>query len=144
MRPSPLDDSRLPEALSDVTEQWSEIAGVDAVVVTVGDRQPLRPEVEVTLLRVAQEALANVEKHAQASRVGVTLSFMDDSVTLDVRDNGVGFDRSAQTRSESYGLSAMGQRIEHLQGELHIESAPGDGTAISASVPADLIGVPHA
>ncbi len=105
MRPSPLDDSRLPEALSDVTEQWSEIAGIDAVVVTVGDRQPLRPEVEVTLLRVAQEALANVEKHAQASRVGVTLSFMDDSVTLDVRDNGVGFDRSAQTRSRELRTS---------------------------------------
>ena len=144
MRPSPLDDSRLPEALSDVTEQWSEIAGVDAVVVTVGDRRPLRPEIEVTLLRVAQEALANVEKHAQASRVGVTLSFMDDSVTLDVRDNGVGFDRSAQTETESYGMAAMGQRIDHLHGELHVESAPGDGTAVSASISTDLIGVPDA
>ena len=144
MRPSPLDDSRLPKALSDVAERWSEIAGVQADTVTVGDRRPLPPEVEVTLLRVAQEALANVEKHADASRVGVTLSFMEESIALDVRDDGIGFDRSTPIGVDSYGLSAMNQRIEHLQGELHIESAPGDGTAVSASIPTNEIGATSA
>lgn len=144
MRPSPLEESQLPKALSDVAERWSRIAGIDTEVVTVGDRRPLRPEVEVTLLRVAQEALANVERHAQASRVGVTLSFMEASITLDVRDDGVGFDHSTQTHRESYGLAAMSQRIEHLHGELHVESAPGDGTAVSASLPTDLVGAVNA
>ena len=60
-------------------------------VVTTGDVQPLHAEVEVALLRTAQEALANVAKHASASRAGLTLSYMGDVVTLDVRDDGVGF-----------------------------------------------------
>ena len=54
----------------------------------------MRPEIEVALLRTAQEALTNVAKHAHASRVGLTLSYMEDLVTLDVRDDGVGFARS--------------------------------------------------
>ena len=52
----------------------------------------MHPEVEVTLLRAAQEALANVARHAGATRVGLTLSYMEDLVTLDVRDDGVGFE----------------------------------------------------
>jgi signal transduction histidine kinase len=56
------------------------------------------PEAEVALLRTAQEALANVAKHAQATRVGVTLSYMDDEVALDVRDDGGGFDRTQLAR----------------------------------------------
>jgi glucose-6-phosphate-specific signal transduction histidine kinase len=60
-------------------------------VETTGEVRALHPEVEVTLLRVAQEALANVAKHADASRAGVTLSHMEDVVSLDVRDDGAGF-----------------------------------------------------
>ena len=61
-------------------------------VTTTGRAKPLHPEIEIALLRTAQEALANVAKHAHASRVGLTLSYMGDVVTLDVRDDGVGFD----------------------------------------------------
>lgn len=94
----------------------------------------------MTLLRAAQEALANVARHAAASRVGLTLSYMTDVVTLDVRDDGTGFDVAGQPAPREpgggYGLTAMRQRVARVGGELAVESEPGVGTAISASVPA--------
>ncbi|MEA2002426.1 MAG: sensor histidine kinase [Actinomycetota bacterium] len=143
IRPTPLDESRLPEALVSVASRWSETTGVPVQVHTTGNRSPLHPEVEVTLLRAAQEGLANVAKHAKASRVGVTLSFMDRSVTLDIRDDGVGFDPGKATREESYGLDAMRQRVEHVDGVMNIESAPGEGTSVSVRVSTGLIGTSH-
>ena len=91
LRPQVLENSRLPEALADEVARWSATSGVPGEVETTGDARALHPEVEVTLLRVAQEALANVAKHAGASRAGVTLSYMEDVVSLDVRDDGAGF-----------------------------------------------------
>jgi signal transduction histidine kinase len=133
LRPQPLEEARLPEALATVAEGWSALNGVDAAVSTTGDPRPLPVDVEATLLRTAQEALANVAKHASASRVGLTLSYMDDQVTLDVRDDGIG---GATARPGGFGLTSMSERIAGLQGALAIESEPGAGTAVSASVPA--------
>jgi len=90
--PAELEAARLPDAIGDVARQWASVNNVPAVLITTGDARPMHPDVEVTLLRTAQEALANVAKHAQASRVGLTLSYMEDLVTLDVRDDGVGFE----------------------------------------------------
>ncbi|MGK5743053.1 sensor histidine kinase [Micromonospora sp. URMC 103] len=140
VRPEALETARLPDALAELTRRWSGINEVRADVRVTGDARPLHPEVEVTLLRAAQEALANVVRHAGASRVGLTLSYMEDVVTLDVRDDGVGFDpagRPAPRQTEGgYGLTAMRQRVVGVGGELTVESEPGGGTAISASVPA--------
>jgi signal transduction histidine kinase len=138
LRPQPLETARLGEALAEVAERWSALHGVPARVTTTGEARPLPPDVEVTLLRTAQEALANVAKHAGASRVGLTLSFMDDDVALDVRDDGTGFD-PAELRASAdggFGLTAMRQRVEGLAGTLEIESERGAGTAISACIPA--------
>jgi signal transduction histidine kinase len=153
VRPEALEDTRLPDALAEVAERWSAVNGVPAAVTTTGTAQGLHPEVEVTLLRVAQEALANVAKHARASRVGITLSYMDDVVTLDVRDDGVGFrlppDGTGQAGQSGdagggFGLTTMRQRVRRLTGQLEIESEPGGGTAVSASVPAILRATPAA
>ena len=141
MRPAPLEDSRLPAALGDVAARWSEVNGLPVQVTTVGDRYPLRPEVEVTLLRAAQEGLANIAKHAAASRAGVTLTFMDDSVSLDVVDDGTGFDPGSAKGEQSFGLAAMRQRVSELDGDMQVESAPGDGTAISVRIPTAVVGV---
>ena len=89
--PAALEAGTLPEALADVAREWSELNGIPVEVTVTGDVIALHPEIEVALLRTAQEALANVARHAGASRVGLTLSFMGDVVTLDVRDDGVGF-----------------------------------------------------
>jgi signal transduction histidine kinase len=125
-----------------VADRWSAVNGVRATVTTTGNAQGLHPEIEVTLLRVAQEALANVAKHANASRVGITVSYMDDVVTLDVRDDGVGFRLPGPRNPASggFGLTTMRQRVQRLAGQLAIESEPGSGTAVSASVPAIVRG----
>jgi signal transduction histidine kinase len=134
IRPEALENARLPEALADVVRRWSEINGVAAEITVTGAARPLHPEVEVTLLRTAQESLTNVAKHAAASRVGLTLSYMEDLVTLDVRDDGIGF---THANGSGFGLTAMRQRVEGLAGRLEIESGPGAGTAISATIPAE-------
>jgi signal transduction histidine kinase len=133
LRPQPLEQARLPEALAGVAEAWSALNGVSAAVTTTGDPRPLPPDVEATLLRTAQEALSNVARHASASRVGLTVSYMDDLVTLDVRDDGVG---GVAARPGGFGLTSMLERIQGLDGRLAIESEPGAGTAVSATVPA--------
>lgn len=142
LRPEPLEHAQLPEAVATMAERWSETAAVALTVETIGEPLPLLAEIEVTLFRVAQEALTNVAKHAKASRVGVTLSYLDDLVLLDVRDDGVGFcaasvgANGASGEGHGFGLSAMRQRVRQVAGNLTIESAPGEGAAINASVPA--------
>ncbi|MET1007453.1 MAG: sensor histidine kinase [Propionibacteriaceae bacterium] len=139
LRPEQLETARLPEALSDVARQWSSQHGLDAEVRLTGTARPLHPEVEITLLRAGQEALANVAKHARASRVALTLSYMEDLTTLDVVDDGVGFDPDEVRNGqgfEGFGLLSMRQRVELLDGALAVESELGSGTALSASVPA--------
>jgi signal transduction histidine kinase len=161
LRPEPLERARLAGALRGVAEHWSALNAVPVQVVVTGTERDLPPDTELALLRTAQEALANVAKHAEATRVGLTLSYMDEEVVLDVRDDGRGFDPARRAREPAYagaaapvpaasvpaasdqagpphggfGLLAMRQRIEDVAGTLEIESEPGAGTAISASVP---------
>ena len=92
LRPEPLETARLPDALADVAGRWSALNGIPAQVTTTGTVRPIRQESESALLRTAQEALANVARHARATRVGLTLSYIGDEVVLDVRDDGRGFD----------------------------------------------------
>jgi signal transduction histidine kinase len=134
VEPEALDGTQLPDALAEVARRWSGINGVSADVTTTGTARPMHPDVEVALLRTAQEALANVAKHARATRVGVTLSYMEDLVTLDVRDDGVGF--TPNGANGGFGLTGMRGRLQRLAGTLEVESEPGAGTAVSASVPA--------
>ncbi|MGH3191263.1 MAG: histidine kinase [Streptosporangiaceae bacterium] len=154
LRPESLETGRLGEALADVAGRWSELNGIEVQVMTTGATRPMRPETELALLRAGQEALANVARHAQATRVGVTLSYLEHEVALDVRDDGRGFDpariydagagKGAAVPAANgtgpparggFGLVAMRQRIEALSGTLQIESEPGAGTGISARVP---------
>ncbi|WP_109211778.1 MULTISPECIES: sensor histidine kinase [Microbacterium] len=134
--PRMLDAAHLPEAITTLAAEWSERSGVRAVVQTTGNAQPLHPEVETTLLRVAQEALANAAKHAHATRAGVTLSYMGDLVSIDIRDDGRGFDPAAHETRGGFGLISMRERAARVDGSLAIESAPGSGTAVSATLPA--------
>jgi signal transduction histidine kinase len=141
LRPEPLEDAGLPDAIADLAERWSATSAVASSFATNGEPRPLLAELELTLFRVAQEALANVAKHARASKVGLTLSYVDDAVLLDVRDDGVGFsvgragDAGARD-GQGFGLDAMRQRLRRVAGSLEIESAPGEGTAVNARVPA--------
>ncbi|GAB3138495.1 sensor histidine kinase [Microbispora hainanensis] len=139
LRPEPLETGRLADAVSEVAAKWSARHSVPAQVTVTGETRTMRPEAEVALLRVAQESLANAAKHAgTVTRVGITLSYMDRQVALDVRDDGGGFDPAAQAeRDGGFGLVAMRQRVEALSGTLQIESEMGGGTGISACLPVE-------
>jgi len=136
LRPDLLESSSLPAALAQLAARWSAEAGVPAEFRSTGDPVPLRPDAELSLLRITQEALSNVARHAAASRVVVTLSYVGDTVTLDVDDDGVGFDGQPRPRADGgFGLLGMRERVEAAGGALAVESVPGRGTTIAASVP---------
>ena len=120
LRPESLETGRLSEALAEVAGRWSTLHGITAQVTTTGTARPMQSEAEFALLRTAQEALANVAKHAHATRVGVTLSYMEHEVALDVRDDGRGFDlaklctQAAQT-AEAAAVSGHAP-VAHVNG----------------------------
>jgi two-component system nitrate/nitrite sensor histidine kinase NarX len=95
---------------------------------------PLSPEIEKDLYRVAQEALNNALKHAQASRVSVHLGQRDGIVTLEIADDGVGFDPSAARGKGGFGLRGMQERVTRLGGRLTVQSHPGKGTQIKVEL----------
>jgi signal transduction histidine kinase len=137
LRPEALSAAPLGQALRRLAGRVEEETGLDATATVTGTPQPLSPDAEVTLLRVTQEALANVTRHANAGRVAVTLSYMDGEATLDVRDDGSGFASTADGYGPNGGLGLRGmrERIEALGGRLAVESAPGQGTTIAVTVP---------
>ncbi|UBU10700.1 sensor histidine kinase [Nonomuraea gerenzanensis] len=133
LRPEPLERAPLHEALKAVAGRWSAATGVPATVSVDGEPRRLPEDVEATLLRAAQEGLANVAKHAGARRAVLTLSYMEEEVTLDVLDDGAGFDPAGT--AGGYGLIAMRERAARSGGTVTVESALGEGTALCVSIP---------
>ncbi|MFF4446345.1 sensor histidine kinase [Streptomyces sp. NPDC001502] len=112
-----------------------------------GSPRVLPTPYEVALLRIAQSALANVVRHARAGRAEITLTFMDASVTLDIVDDGHGFDPSSVASGAGdggFGLPAMRSRAETLGGLFTVESDPGQGTAVAVTLPLPLEHLEHA
>lgn len=142
LRPVALDAARLPEAVANVARGWSERTGIPIQVRTAGHERTLRTDAEVALLRTAQEALANIERHAHARQVELSLRYEAHGARLEIRDDGRGFDPEAPIGeprgdgSGGFGLVAMRERIDALAGDLVVESRPGRGTVVRAEVPA--------
>jgi signal transduction histidine kinase len=141
LRPEPLEQGRIADALERTVRDFRAETGLDATCRITGNRRELEPATEEALFRIAQEALANVRRHARASRVALTLSYLEDALLLDVRDDGVGF-QSGQahhhpgtSQGGGFGLTSMRERVEQRGGSLTIESQPGTGTAIVVSLP---------
>ncbi|MGW4229114.1 sensor histidine kinase [Streptomyces sp. NPDC004980] len=136
--PAALEDDDLPGALRKAVTGWAERTGARAAFTVTGTVEPLHDEVAATLLRIAGEALANAARHAGATRAGVTLSYMGDEITLDVRDDGCGFDPAAPAPHSGpggFGLGGMRSRAERIAGTVTVESETGLGTAVCARVP---------
>ncbi len=133
LMPAALDGSDLVDALKVSVDAWSRRTGTPADAVVTGTVVPVPAEVDNAVLRVAGEALANVERHAAARRVGVTLSFMHGELALDVRDDGTGI--AGPAPAGRFGLDGMRRRAERLGGDLVVESGPGRGTAVRLRVP---------
>ena len=139
LAPAELEDDALASALQRMLDRIRDENGLQGEL-HVDDSMPILPtEVEVALLRTAQSALANVRLHARASRVVMSLIDADDTVRLDILDDGTGFDQPAWEQDadagSSYGLRFMRARLRELGGGLDIESTPGEGTALSIHLP---------
>jgi signal transduction histidine kinase len=146
LQPECLDRAELPEALTHLAGQWSQEHHIAVHVTITGVPYPLRSEIDVTLLRATQEALTNAGKHAHASQIMITLSYMEDEIALDVQDDGCGFDLEALPTAphtmSGFGLKALRERVEQVGGVLSIESCWGEGTtiAVALSCPEKTIG----
>src|ERR1700761_1344133 len=133
LAPAGLASGNLLGALRRVTERLGAETGIEATFTDQGESRPLPATLDVVLLRVAQEALANVRKHAAARTVQVGLSYAGPTVALQVSDDGRGFevDRAA----DGYGLRGMRERLGQVNGRIEVTSAPGAGTCVRAEVP---------
>jgi signal transduction histidine kinase len=130
--PVDLESTSLADALGRLADRVAGEAGVPVEVVVEGPARPLSADREVVLLRAAQEALANVRKHAAASQVRVCLRYEDTGATVEVRDDGRGFDPGG---ARGFGLRGMGSRAAAVGGRLRVDSAPGRGTVVALTVP---------
>jgi signal transduction histidine kinase len=136
LHPSILDDLGLVEALKAECERFSRLESIPVDVKIENNFTDPPPEIALCLFRIAQEALQNSGRHAQASQVEVSLQRPDGGFGVCIRDNGVGFDPKYRRERASLGLASMQQRIYPLGGELDIDSEPGHGTMVLAWVPA--------
>jgi signal transduction histidine kinase len=139
LAPADLVEDSLPAALRALAERESG-PGLTVEFRLDGDPGPLPERTAAALLRIGQGALANVREHAAATRAALTLTCLDDQISLDVADNGRGFVASsppvsAPGRARGHGLPAMRIRARQSGGTLSVESAPGEGTVVSVAVP---------
>jgi signal transduction histidine kinase len=138
LRPSHLDDLGLGAALRWYVGEVQSRTSLDLHVEIEGDKTEISPEVKTGLFRVAQEALTNVVKHADAKTATVHLSFGSDDITLGVVDDGSGFDTkimSLDARRPSLGLMGMEERAKEMGGRFYLQSQPGGGTKVVVVIP---------
>jgi signal transduction histidine kinase len=138
LRPPALDDFGLVAALRALAE--SQSSRLNLQIDVAGDDVTPRPGrlVEISLFRIAHEAVMNAARHASATRVAVAIAERDSRVILTVSDDGVGFDLDAPgTDQDHWGLKNMRERAHAIGGTLHVETAPGAGTRVTADVPCE-------
>jgi signal transduction histidine kinase len=138
-----LDDRGLVSALQRLVEKFRVDHGLPAVFASTLDELTLPPSMQHLLLRIAQEALYNVWKHAQATAVEVRLEALGPDLELTIRDNGAGFD-PAHTPPGHFGLQGMRERARVLGAELTVDAQPGRGTRIAVRLPVPATSPPEA
>ncbi len=134
LRPSALDDFGLVAALDRLAATYGEQIGLEIEIDSRVPAERLPQAVETTLYRVVQEALTNVVKHADASRVSILVVQTGSSVTAVIEDDGQGFDATV-TRQDALGLTGMRERAALVRGKVAVESSPGSGTTVRVEVP---------
>ncbi|HEY2744931.1 MAG TPA: sensor histidine kinase [Polyangia bacterium] len=139
LRPPMLDDFGLLPALRWLIDRYKVQTGVEVEFAHAGLEGRVAPAVETAAFRIAQEALTNVARHAEVKRVNVRARCHDGLLTLQIADEGKGFEASAAlAAANSTGLSGMRERAAALGGSLTIETASGAGTCLTAELPLDL------
>lgn len=143
LRPIYLEDLGLVAALEMLARETQLANNIDVDFHQIGIEERLDPNVELALYRIAQEALNNVIRHARATRVSIDLNFSPQLLTLQISDNGIGFDVPESPAefvpSGHYGLLGLFERAEMISATLEIDSAPGHGTQLTVSLPSSRI-----
>jgi len=134
LRAAPLEGRTLSEALDALVHDWAISANIQATFKRNGENRPLPARIEASLYRIAQEALTNAVRHADAQRLSLTLEIKPDRVELMIEDNGGGFD-VAQVPKDRYGLIGLNERVKLLGGTMQIHSSIGEGTRLEVAVP---------
>ena len=142
LHPAILEDLGLIEALKAECARFGAVEGIPTSFRATGNVDEPTQALSLCLYRVAQEALRNVARHSGASSVEVELRAVGSKLELAVEDNGVGFDPTRKQARPSLGLAGMRQRLFLVDGELLIDSAPGNGTIIVARAPLKRGGAP--
>jgi len=137
LRPSHLDDLGLPAALRWYAGEVQSRTPLPVSVDVIGDPRPIDAPVKTALFRVAQEALTNVVKHAEAQHAHVRLTYGRNDVSLSVEDDGCGFDTTVLSSPKwpTWGLLGMEERASLLRGQLILKSRPGEGTRVEVTIP---------
>ncbi len=138
LRPPMLDELGFLPSLRWLLSDVQERSDLETVLTVTGEERRFSPEAELTLFRVVQEALRNVERHAQATRVEVSVRISDSSTTVVLTDNGIGFTLDERVeelpRSGKLGLAGMHERVRLIGGTLHLTSEPNKGTAVEVTI----------
>ncbi|WP_206079840.1 sensor histidine kinase [Propioniciclava coleopterorum] len=140
LSPAQLDEAPLPQAVRRLLDRLAAESGIRADLEVSGDPRLSSMSVDVAVLRLVQGALANVRQHADADRVVVSLAYEPTELLIDVVDDGVGFDPAVPPLAGDaggFGLRALRERVAQLGGRLSVESRPGEGAAVAASIPLD-------
>jgi two-component system sensor histidine kinase UhpB len=132
LRPQALDDLGLVSALGSLVDATAARNGTSIRLHTSGDPSATAPDVELALYRIAQEALTNITRHADASEVVVSLAFRDGGALLTIEDDGIGVSHRARRRS---GLEVMRERARLVGGDLAIADRPGGGASVRIDIP---------
>ena len=140
LRPMAFDDIGFDAAVQQALDRFSQLHNLQCNFHTVNKPYDMNRVVQITLLRVIQEACNNTVKYAEASQIDVTISYLDHHVILSVKDNGKGFDPNhipvhSKPDHSGFGLSMMRERVYLLSGNITIDSKPGEGCSIIVDVP---------
>jgi two-component system sensor histidine kinase DegS len=139
LRPLYSESMRLVPALDAYLRSYETQSHVRTQFVASGDEAPLTPKAKIFLFRIVQEALSNVQKHAKAESVTVTLKITDHHARCTIEDNGIGFDVDAvsqdPTKWQSFGLKGFAERARLVGGAAKIESRKGRGTRVMVEIP---------
>ncbi|RJP33827.1 MAG: PAS domain S-box protein [Actinobacteria bacterium] len=139
LRPGVLDDLGLSAALDWQVKRFGELTGLKSVFVSDSDEDILDKDLTIALFRIAQEALTNVARHAEASRVEVRLAHEAGGVMLEIKDDGRGIGEAEAGRWDALGILGMRERAHVFGGEVEVQGSSGAGTIVTVRIPLDAV-----
>ena len=141
LRTLPGSDRTLADVLAEFLQQWRDQSGIEAEL-TIDPALRLQASIELQIVRIIQESLTNVRKHARATKAGVDVHRQDGQLVVSIKDDGAGFNPEATARGEfpKFGLTTMRERAASIHGSLDIDSTPGNGTTVRFTMPLTAAG----